>query len=94
MKSTEKVAGRLQHHYENWKFITKDRWVLDTIKGYCMDFASEPRQLKWPTLPTFNQDQLMLIQQEVVEKLINKGQSQIYQSLRPGFTQTCPHMLI
>ena len=28
------VAGRLVNHVKHWAMITKDRWVLDTVRGY------------------------------------------------------------
>uniref|UniRef100_A0AC34FUL5 Reverse transcriptase domain-containing protein n=1 Tax=Panagrolaimus sp. ES5 TaxID=591445 RepID=A0AC34FUL5_9BILA len=34
------TAGRLKHFICNWKLITRDRWVLKTIKGYSLPFKS------------------------------------------------------
>ena len=27
-------AGRVPHFHTNWQKLTKDRWVLDTVRGY------------------------------------------------------------
>ena len=27
-------AGRLQHFIKNWKRVTEDQWVLNTVRGY------------------------------------------------------------
>ena len=34
LNAQECPAGRLAHFQKNWTLITKDRWVLDTVKGY------------------------------------------------------------
>ncbi len=34
LKAPKAVAGRLQYHLSNWERVTKDRWVLDTVKDY------------------------------------------------------------
>ena len=39
MDSPPEVAGRLTHHLPNW---TQDRWVLDTINGYQIEFVANP----------------------------------------------------
>ena len=33
-------AGRLVHYQQNWLKVTQDRWVLNTIQGYLIDFSS------------------------------------------------------
>ena len=38
------VAGRLASFINTWKVLTKDLWVLDTIKGYQMPFKDMPLQ--------------------------------------------------
>ena len=65
-------AGRLAHFVKNWEQLTKDRWVLSTVRGYYIDFTSTPHQSRRPHPPKFNQSQEQLIQQEV-ETLLMKG---------------------
>lgn len=50
-------AGRLAHFAQNWEKITKDRWVLTTIKRYRMEFHSTPYQDYEPHPPMFNLEQ-------------------------------------
>ena len=61
----EVAAGRLHCFIRNWERLTKDRWVLDTIRGYNIEFLSTPKQLQKPHVPQFNQDQTLLIMEEV-----------------------------
>ena len=38
------LAGRLVHFLSNWEQITVDQVILDTIRGYKLDFTSSPIQ--------------------------------------------------
>lgn len=38
------LARRLLHFQPNWLKITQDRWVLNMIQGYMVDFESQPHQ--------------------------------------------------
>ena len=68
----EVPAGRLQHFLENWQKITKDRWVLETIRGYRMEFQESPTQAYRPRPLQVSLIQGTLIDQEVKD-LIGKG---------------------
>ena len=48
------LAGRLAHHIQNWVRITRDRWVLDTVQGYSIEFLTIPYQTKRPHTPRYN----------------------------------------
>ncbi len=37
-------AGSISKCLKNWKMITSDRWILNMVKGYKVDFLSEPWQ--------------------------------------------------
>ena len=37
-------AGRLKSHISTWKVITGDPWVLNTVRGYQVDFLAKPHQ--------------------------------------------------
>ena len=65
-------AGRLRHFLNNWKLLTKDRWVLETVRGYCIEFVVEPYQNKQPHPPVYPLDQTQLISTELGE-LLQKG---------------------
>ena len=65
-------AGRLAHFVSNWEVITKDQWVLQTVRGYNIEFHTKPLQAHKPHPPKFNQEQDQLMKQEV-ETLLTKG---------------------
>ena len=50
-------AGRLCHHLSNWLIITQDRWILNTVQGYLIDFVSEPHQQSPPNPPHCSSEQ-------------------------------------
>ena len=64
-------AGRLCHHLSNWSLITQDRWVLNTVQGYQIDFVSEPHQQSPPNPPHYFSEQTSLIHEELA-KLLKK----------------------
>jgi hypothetical protein len=44
-RSTEQqTAGRLKYFIENWKIITSDESVLETVRGYRIPLISKPHQ--------------------------------------------------
>ena len=47
------VAGRLSHYYRNWCQVSKDPWVLETVRGYRLELHSQPQQR---TCPIFHLD--------------------------------------
>ena len=66
------VAGRLANHVKNWATITKYRWILDTVKGYKINFVTVPYQSRWPHAPHYTLEQNNLIEEEVRD-LLQKG---------------------
>ena len=65
-------AGRLAHFIANWRLVTKDRWVQNTVMGYEIEFVSQPHQSKEPHPACLNQTQQQLVRQEITE-LCQKG---------------------
>ena len=65
-------AGRLAQFVTNWELISKDRLVLNTIRGYEIDFIKKPCQMKRPHPSQFNSVQQQLIGKEITE-LCKKG---------------------
>ena len=65
-------AGRLKGHINTWKVITNDPWVLNTVRGYRVDFLSKPQQRVLPHAPQYSVEQSQLIVEEVKE-LLGKG---------------------
>jgi len=66
------VAGRLASFVNSWKVLTKDLWVLDTIKGYQIPFKGVPIQAQIPPEAKFSREQEVLLRAEI-ESLLQKG---------------------
>ncbi len=80
-------AGRLAHFACMWGKITKDQWVLSTIRGYRMEFHTIPYQVHRPHPSRFNVEQV-LVEQEV-QKMKDKGAViQLKVVPRDGFLST------
>ena len=58
-------AGRLAHFQKNWALITRDRWVLDTVKGYHIELHTTPHQTRRPNPPQMSQSQEDIMQIEL-----------------------------
>ena len=69
---SNQVAGRLSHFLINWKVLTTDQWVVETVKGFQIPFSSQPVQDHWPNPTMCSAEQSLLIQEEV-STLIEKG---------------------
>ena len=65
-------AGNLSNNLPNWREITGDPWVLETVSGYHLEFESLPYQSSLPKLPTFNEKEAELIELEI-NILVSKG---------------------
>ena len=77
-------ARRLKGHLDTWKVITSDPWVVTTIKGYMIDFLSEPHQRVRPHTPHYSVEQSQLIVEEIKE-LLGKGAITEVHNPRGGF---------
>ena len=68
---TNQVAGRLQYFVDNWKIITSDKTILETVQGYRVPFISRPFQWRRRiTKPKSSEKNLFL---EAIEDLLAKG---------------------
>ena len=65
------IAGRLSKHLMNWKLITRDQWVLNTVRGYSIEFLTNPIQARRPQQPELTVEQAHLVQVEIA-KLLRK----------------------
>lgn len=63
-----RTAGRLKYFVKEWKSITSNKFVLNSIKGYKIQFTSQPFQSQVPTAPLLRGAQSL----EEVRKSINK----------------------
>ena len=66
------LAGRLKYFVENWKLITLDPWIIDTVTGCKISFVNYPFQERVPERAVTNKDQQSLINQEV-SSMVEKG---------------------
>jgi len=62
----------LANHISNWRQLTSDPWVLETIGGYHLEFESVPIQFSLPKTPPFSKTEVDLIDSEI-DKLLQKG---------------------
>ena len=69
------------------EIITRDRWVLNTTQGYCIEFVSEPHQQSRPHPPTYNQEQTSLIMEEISDLLQKGAMSEIPKPQGGFYTQ-------
>ena len=56
----------------NWKVLTTDKWVLDTVQGLRIPFVNLPVQVNCPNPPMYSKEQSLLLQEEV-GALLEKG---------------------
>ena len=66
------TAGRLAKHLDNWKVITQDPWVLQTVQGYKILFQRPPYQWRARETKVSNKRQAKFME-KAVEGLIQKG---------------------
>ena len=57
---------------KNWEILTKDRWILETVQGYSIEFIAEPHQDMKAHPPHNPQDETLSILEEV-SYLLQKG---------------------
>ena len=62
----------MSHFLINWKVLTTDQWVVETVKGFQIPFSSHPVQDHWPNPTMYSAEQSLLIQEEV-STLIEEG---------------------
>ena len=70
--STGFRAGNTKYHFDAWTQITSDRWILDTVRGYKIDFEEVPKQTRIPKLIQFSEHETELIQSEI-DNFLAKG---------------------
>jgi len=63
------LVGKTKHCLSVWEQITDDRWILDTVGGYCIPFDEFPFQNKVPKEIPFNKEQWDIVENEVQELL-------------------------
>lgn len=61
------LADRLIHCLDNWKRVSQDQWVSDTIQGYKVPFISRPYQPYPPCQLVLSQEGEELTTEEIKE---------------------------
>ncbi|CAC5383917.1 unnamed protein product [Mytilus coruscus] len=62
-------AGTLQTKKNEWKKLTSDKWILETIQGYRIEFWKEPFQYTSPKVIDFGKMQNAIVDDEVLDLL-------------------------
>ena len=58
--------------FHEWKALTNDQWILNTVQGYEIEFEAEPFQLKIPNQIRFSAEEEKLVDKEV-SSLLSEG---------------------
>lgn len=66
------LTGRLKHFSENWKTVTSDGFILDTIAAFKIPFKTEIRQTQPPCEPSWSNNEMEAVTEQI-NKLLQKG---------------------
>ena len=77
-------SGRLVHFLDNWKTITQDNWVLQTVVGYKIPFVAPPRQLRPRVTTTRSSIQTKRLN-TAIQTLLTKTAIKEFQPLKNQF---------
>ena len=64
-------AGRLTEYYDAWSNLTRDKQILNTVKGLEIEFKWMPHQSFVPTEYSYTDDEIVFLQNEI-QKLLKK----------------------
>ena len=77
-------AGTLQNKIHEWRKLTNDQWILDTVKGYSIEFWRKPFQNLPPSVTDFGKIQNKIVDQEIENLLqflsVNMKMMNFYQT--------------
>ena len=68
-------AGRLKFHLKEWQEITSDKFILDIVQGYVIEFTLIPIQSSQPKQPKLEKHEeiaLNALLEERFQKVIEK----------------------
>lgn len=68
-----RAAGRLKYFVEEWRSITSNKFVINSIKGYKIRFTSPPFQAQVPTAPLLQGSQSLYDVRKAINKLLDLG---------------------
>ena len=66
------MGGRTKHYLHNWKYITKDPFILSSIQGCNIIFNEPPVQEQIPFQIQFNHKEKLALWEKIDELLIDK----------------------
>ena len=84
------MGGRLQFFLCNWRRISQDAWILDTIKGLKLEFLSEPHQRRKLIPSPLSQGNTQALDTEL-DKLFDK---RAIEPTHPDHTIFVSHMFV
>ncbi len=70
--TANQLAGRLRYFIENWRKITSDKQVLETVEGYRIPLKSKPIQWRKRATKSSSIEQETLLSQVILD-LASKG---------------------
>lgn len=82
-----KTACRLQHFINNWKLITSDKWILQTVSGYQIPFLCKPHQWRPRITKVKSQEQSEMFM-AIISDLMTKGAIKEVQKQDEQFVST------
>lgn len=72
LKAKVSISSRLKMCFDEWKKLTSDKWVLETVLGYKIIFDKFPTQRKYPNKIAFSDEEKSLIDKEV-QTMLDEG---------------------
>jgi len=70
--SNDKIGGRLKQFFPQWRCLTSDWFILDSVQHYNIEFAQTPEQESVPKEINFTPQEQIIIEEES-SKLLRKG---------------------
>ena len=70
--SNDKIGGRLKQFFPQWRCLTSDWFILDSVRHYRIEFAQTPEQESVPKEINFTPQEQIIIEEEI-SKLLRKG---------------------
>ena len=81
------LAGRISNFISNWEAITQDKWMLDSVLGYRIEFLRKPNQNHRPPLIAFTEKEEECMQEEIQNMLDKQAISETGDSPQGFYSQ-------
>ena len=82
---SSRKAGTLLN---NWTLITRDWWVLDTVKGHHIEFHTTPHQTQRPCPLQLSQSQEDIMQTELQKLIAEQAVTEVTMQVEGAFHST------